>query len=81
MKVLGQTMRLALMSLLLLVCGAVFAQTQVVFEAGVDKGSSNGSGSHHIDWTKKINATTKPPCNLTLITWRLCLFIVDMYPL
>ena len=42
-------MRLALMSLLLLVCGAVFAQTQVVFEAGVDKGSTNSNGNHHID--------------------------------
>lgn len=48
MKVLKQNMRLVLMSLLLIICGATFAQTQVVFEAGVDKGQ-NSAGNHHID--------------------------------
>lgn len=38
MKVLKQNMRLVLMSLLLMVCGVTFAQTQVVFEAGKDNG-------------------------------------------
>lgn len=42
MKVLKQNMRLVLMSLLLIICGATFAQTQVVFEAGVDKGQISG---------------------------------------
>lgn len=37
------------MSLLLFVCGVSMAQTQVVFEAGVDKGATNSLGNHHID--------------------------------
>lgn len=39
------------MSLLLMICGATFAQTQVVFEAGVDKGKGNNifnSGNYSI---------------------------------
>lgn len=42
MNVLKQNMRLVLMSLLFMICGATFAQTQVVFEAGVDKGQISG---------------------------------------
>lgn len=42
MKVLKQNMRLVLMSLLFMICGVTFAQTQVVFEAGVDKGTVSG---------------------------------------
>lgn len=49
MNVLKQKMRLVLMSLMLLVCGASIAQTQVVFEAGVDVGATNSLGNHHID--------------------------------
>ena len=37
-----QSMRLVLMSLFLFVSGAAFAQTTVVFEAGIDKGSISG---------------------------------------
>lgn len=37
-----QSMRLVLMSLFLIVSGAAFAQTTVVFEAGIDKGSISG---------------------------------------
>ena len=48
MKVLKQNMRLVLMSLLLIICGATFAQTQVVFEAGVDKSSNDSYGKHSI---------------------------------
>lgn len=49
MNVMKQNMRFLLMSLLLFVCGVSMAQTQVVFEAGVDKGATNSLGNHHID--------------------------------
>lgn len=48
MNVLKQNMRLVLMSLLLMICGVTFAQTQVVFEAGVDKSTNNSYGDHHL---------------------------------
>lgn len=49
MNVLKKDMRMLLLSLMLLIGMTSFAQTQVVFEAGEDVGTTDNLGNHHID--------------------------------